>query len=79
MQIICLYGTKCLWLPKYVNKFWVLHKKFGPAQNILGPVKGQSINMQAVKSGENGLHVIIGYILCIQAVVCMKKNLLRSL
>ena len=28
----------------YVNKFFVWHKKFGPAQNILGPVKGQGIN-----------------------------------
>ena len=27
----------------YVNKFSVWHKKFGPAQNILGPVKGQGI------------------------------------
>ena len=43
MQIIFLSGTKCLWLPKYVNKFLVCHKKFGPAQNILGPVKGQGI------------------------------------
>ena len=43
MQIIFLSGTKCLWLPQYVNKFLVWHKKFGPAQNILGPVKGQGI------------------------------------
>ena len=26
-----------------VNKFLVRHKKFGLAQNILGPVKGQGI------------------------------------
>ena len=44
MQIIFLFGTKCLWLPQYVNKFLVWHKKFGPAQNILGPVKGQGIS-----------------------------------
>ena len=44
MQIIFLSGTKCLWLPQYVNKFLVWHKKFGPAQNILGPVKGQGIS-----------------------------------
>ena len=25
----------------YLNKFLVWHKKFGPAQNIFGPVKGQ--------------------------------------
>ena len=37
MQIIFLCCTKCLWLPKYVNKFLTRHKKFGPAQNILGP------------------------------------------
>ena len=34
MQIIFLSGTKCLWLPQYVNKFLVWHKKFGPAQII---------------------------------------------
>ena len=44
MQIIFLYGTKCLWLLQYVNKFLVWHKKFGPAQNILGPVKGQGMS-----------------------------------
>ena len=36
-------GTKFFWLPQYVNKFLVKHKTFGPAQNILGPVKGQGI------------------------------------
>ena len=41
MQIIFLSGTKCLWLAQYVNKFLGWLKKFGPAQNILGPVKGQ--------------------------------------
>ena len=43
MQIIFLSGTKCLWLPQYVNEFLVWHKQFGPARNILGPVKGQGI------------------------------------
>ena len=43
MQIIFLSGTKCLWLAQYVNKFLDWLKKFGPAQNILGPVKGQGI------------------------------------
>ena len=43
MQIIFCSGTKCLWLAQYVNKFLVQHKKFGVAQNILGPVKGQGI------------------------------------
>ena len=43
MQIIFLSGTKCLWLQQYVNKFLVWHKKFGSAQNILEPVKGQGI------------------------------------
>ena len=27
----------------YVNKLLVWHKKFGPAQNFLGPVKGQGM------------------------------------
>ena len=45
MQIIFLSGTKCLWLPQYVYQFLVWHKKFGLAQNILGPVKGQGINL----------------------------------
>ena len=39
-----LSGTKCFWLPQYVNKSLVWHKKFVPAQNILGPVKGQGIS-----------------------------------
>ena len=53
MQIIFLSGTKCLRLPQYVNKFLVWHKKFGPAQNILGPVKGQGISiMLALKLGQ---------------------------
>ena len=43
MQIIFLSGTKCLWLPQNVNRFLVRHKKFGPAQNILWPVKGQGM------------------------------------
>ena len=43
IQIIFLSGTKCLWLTQYVNKFLVWHKRFGPAQNIFGPVKGQGI------------------------------------
>ena len=45
MQIIFLSGTKYLWLPQYVNKFLVWHKKFGPAQKILGPVKGHRIRL----------------------------------
>ena len=43
MQIIFLYS------PKYVNKFLVWHKKFEPAQNIFGPVKGQGIRIQIGK------------------------------
>ena len=45
MQIIFLSGTKSLWLAQYVNEFLSLIKKFGPAQNILGPVKGQGIRV----------------------------------
>ena len=44
MQIIFLSGTKWLWLAQYVNKFLVQHKKIGPVQNILRPVKGQGIS-----------------------------------
>jgi hypothetical protein len=33
-------------------------KKFGPAQNILGPVKGQGISVQGVKS-------IFGHFACL--------------
>jgi hypothetical protein len=44
VQIIFLSGKKSLQLPQCVSKFLVWHKKFGPAQNILGLVKGQGIN-----------------------------------
>ena len=44
MQIIFLSVTKCFLLAQYVNKFMVRHKKFGPEQNILGPLKGHSIS-----------------------------------
>jgi hypothetical protein len=37
-------------MPQYVNKFLVWHKKFGPAQNILGPVKVQGIRVVNIKS-----------------------------
>ena len=48
-----LSGTKCFWLPQYVNKFLVWHKKFGPAQNILGPVKGQGIRFPFICVGQS--------------------------
>ena len=41
MKIIFWSGTKKLELSQYVNQFLVWHKKFGPARNVLGPVKGQ--------------------------------------
>ena len=44
MQIIFLSDTKYLGLAQYVNTFLVRHQKFGTAQNILRPVKGQGIN-----------------------------------
>ena len=53
MQIIFLSGTKCLWLPRYVIKFLVRHKKFEPAQSILGPVRGQGIRFLIVKVWKN--------------------------
>ena len=31
------------------NHLFVRHKKFGPAQNILGPVKGQGIKGQGIQ------------------------------
>ena len=55
MQIILLSGTKCLWLPQYVNKFLVWHKRCGPAQNILGPVKGQGISILAASNRSTAL------------------------
>ena len=57
MQIIFLSGTNCLWLPQYVNKFLVYHKKFGPAQNILGPVKGQGISVQSTYVRKTSKHL----------------------
>ena len=48
MQIIFLYGTKFLRLAQYVDKFLFQHKKFGPAQNILRPVREQGISYQYV-------------------------------
>ena len=36
-------------LAQYVNQFLVWHKKFGLAQNVLGPVKGQGIKGQGIK------------------------------
>ena len=30
---------------QHVNKFLVWHKKFGPAKNILGPIKGLGITL----------------------------------
>ena len=36
-----------VWHKKFVSatKFLVWHKKIGPAQNMLGPVKGQGISL----------------------------------
>ena len=44
MKIIFWSGTKSLGLAQYVNQFLAWHKKIGPTQNVLGPVKGQGIN-----------------------------------
>ena len=41
----CLAQNLCDCHNMYVNKFFVWHKKFGPAQNILGPVKRQGITV----------------------------------
>ena len=53
-----LFGTKCLWLPQYVNRFLVWHKKFGPAQNILRAVKGQGIRAENSKAFPPPLHSV---------------------
>ena len=37
-------GTKCLGLAQNVYKFLVWPKKFGSAQNVLGPVEGRGIS-----------------------------------
>ena len=45
-----LHSIKLVFVPALnavnVNNFLVWHKKFGPAQNILGPVKGQGISVK---------------------------------
>ena len=50
MQIIFWSCTKCLRLEQYASKFLGWLKKFGPAQNIFGPVKGQGINIKTESS-----------------------------
>ena len=49
MKIICLSGTKMILTATICKWVFGLAQKFGPAQNILGPVKGQGIK----KSLEN--------------------------
>ena len=49
MQIIFLSGTKCLSLALNAVKFLGWLKKFGLAQNILRPVKGQGIKVNSVQ------------------------------
>ena len=48
MKIILWSSTKILALAQYVNQCLVWHKKFGPAQNVLGPVKGQGVNLSSL-------------------------------
>ena len=40
MEIVFWSGTNRLGMAQYENQYLVWHKKFGPAQNILGPVEG---------------------------------------
>ena len=68
MQIIFLSGTKCLWLEQYVNKFLVWHKKFGTAQNILWPVKGQGIRV-SIKKILNWLMYTVPYFIKKKSVI----------
>ena len=35
-------------LAQYVNQYLARHKKFGPAQNVLGLVKGQGISLALI-------------------------------
>ena len=54
---------KSLWLAHNVNKFLVQHKKFGPAQNILGPVKGQGLRVLIGSSRfNNAMSWLLSYI-----------------
>ena len=61
---------KILRLPQYVNKSLVWHKKFGPAQNILGPVKGQGISLS---QDYKPFHFLFGVRILITHMYC-KKN-----
>ena len=52
---------------QYVDKFLFWHKKFGPVQNILGPVKGRGIKTWFYKkSGKNKdpLPYLFVFLLC---------------
>ena len=42
MQIIFLSGTKCLWLPKYVNKFLFLQKNLDQLKTFWDLEKDQA-------------------------------------
>ena len=56
MEIIIWSGIKKMGLAQFVNQFLVWHKKFGPAQNILGPVEGQGRSVVSGKVLHNSLH-----------------------
>ena len=46
-----LHSVKLIFVPALnAIKFWDWLKKIGPAQNILGPVKGQGINPYFIKN-----------------------------
>ena len=45
LNLLNLFGTKLLGLPQIVYQFLVWPKKFGPAQNSLGPAEGRGISM----------------------------------
>ena len=40
---------------QFLPNFWAGSKHFGPAQNILGPVKGQGISLPSKSHGENSI------------------------
>ena len=52
------------WDNNYVNKFLVWQKRFGPAQNILGPVKGQGIKINIILGLPHGSFWRRGFSMC---------------
>ena len=60
IRLILLNAKKIVWhkMHQYANQFLVWHKKFGPAQNILGTVEGQGISVRRLHQNRNGQHIV---------------------